>query len=164
MSPEERKKRLELYINSYAVLIEALEKFPVAMWTFKPGPAQWSIHEIIIHITDSEVNSYLRCRRFIAEPGKMVLGYDQDVWAQKLNYHSCSVKEALALFQLLRKTSYDIIKDLPPETWLNTVLHSENGLMNMDDWLTIYSDHVQGHIRQMERVYNLWKTTGIGYN
>ena len=118
---------------------------------------KWSIHEIIIHITDSEVNSYVRCRRFIAEPGSGVYGYDENKWAQALGYHHQSVDEALELFKLLRRSSYLLIKDLPDEIWHTaTVQHSENGLVHFEEWLTTYEEHIPVHIRQMERNYQAW--------
>ena len=47
-----------------------MKQFPKEMWDFKSELNPWSIHNIIVHITDSEANSYIRCRRFIAEPGQ----------------------------------------------------------------------------------------------
>ncbi|MCX6150988.1 MAG: DinB family protein [Ignavibacteriales bacterium] len=153
MTPEERKEKIESYGKAYDNLEEALKQFPKEMWKYKPSPAEWSIHEIIIHLADSEANSYTRCRRFIAEPGSGVLGYDQDLWANSLNYHNQSTDDALALFKYLRLMSYNLIKDLPQKVWANVVEHSENGLMTMDDWLKIYENHIPVHIAQMKRTY-----------
>jgi hypothetical protein len=34
-----------------------LRDFPKEMWQWKPAPDKWSIHEVIMHIADSEANS-----------------------------------------------------------------------------------------------------------
>ena len=156
MIKEERELKLESYGTANEKLISELSSLPKEMWQFKPSPAEWSIHEIIIHLADSEANSYIRCRRFIAEPGSMVMGYDQDLWANSLKYHNQSTEEALELFRLLRLMSYNLIKDLPEKTWANVVEHSENGIMTMDDWLDIYEKHIPAHIEQMKRIYAMW--------
>jgi len=39
------------------------------MWQYRPAPDRWTIHEIVVHIADSEANSYIRCRRCLAEKG-----------------------------------------------------------------------------------------------
>src|SRR4051812_20600866 len=109
MTPDERKKQLELYKAAPKLLNKAIALFPLSMWKYKPSEKQWSIHEIIIHITDSEANSYIRCRCFIAEPGKTIMAYDQDLWAVKLSYHQQSTNDALALFELLRNASANLI-------------------------------------------------------
>jgi len=157
VTQEERNEKIESYGNAYKNLIAALNELPKEMWQFKPSPAEWSIHEIIIHIADSETNSYIRCRRFIAEPGTMVMGYNQDLWASELNYHDQNIEDALELFRLLRLTTYKLIKSIPLQTWANIVEHSESGIITMNDWLNIYERHIPIHIAQMNRNFENWK-------
>jgi hypothetical protein len=156
MTPDERKTIIEAYHNSYQQLVSALTGFPREMWQFRPSPDRWTIHEIVVHITDSEVNSYVRCRRLLAEPGSTVLGYDENIWAQNLHYHQQSVDDALALFRLLRLASYQLIQEVQEPAWENRVYHSENGWMTLEDWLDTYSRHVQDHIAQMQLVFEDW--------
>lgn len=157
MTPQERKSKIRSYGKAYPELKKALRKFPKRMWKFKPAPDRWSIHEIIIHITDSEANSFVRCRRFIAEPGKTVLGYDEHEWSKVMAYHNQSTDIALDLFKHLRKSSYELIRKLPDSVWSNTVEHTERGTMNFDQWLETYEKHPYAHINQMEKVYEAWK-------
>jgi hypothetical protein len=157
MTPEERNPLIESYGGAYDQLHLAIQRFPVEMWQFRPAPDRWTIHEIIVHIADSEVNSYVRCRRFLAEPGSTVLGYDEGRWAHELKYHDQSPEDALELFRWLRKKTYLLVKDLPEPAWANKVNHSENGWMTLDDWLITYEDHIPAHIRQMQENYADWK-------
>jgi len=157
MTNSERNALIESYGNAHNILVESLTKFPKEMWQWKPAPEKWSIHEIIIHITDSEANSYVRCRRFIAEPGSGVYGYDENKWAKNLNYHLQNVEDSLALFKLLRKASYDLIRMVSEETWnTGTVHHSENGVVKFEEWLKTYEEHIPVHIRQMKRNLEAW--------
>ena len=126
------------------------------MWQFRPAPDRWTIHEILVHIADSEANSYIRCRRFLAEPGSVVLGYDEMKWAHDLHYHDQNPDDALELFRLLRHASYMLIKDLPETAWSRTVNHTENGVMTMDEWLATYERHIPDHIEQMQSNYADW--------
>ncbi len=153
----ERLQKIGSYGAAYEKLITVLPQFPRAMWQYRAAPDGWTIHEIIVHITDSEANSYVRCRRFIAEPGSTVMGYDETAWARRLDYHTQSPEAALALFKELRTASYQLIKALPETTWNNTVVHSESGVMTMDDWLDIYDRHIPDHIAQMQAVYAAWQ-------
>jgi hypothetical protein len=162
MPGEERTQKIESYGNAYTKLVEALKQFPQEMWSFKPTPDDWSVHEIVVHITDSEVNSYIRCRRFIVEPGKPLMAYDEKLWATVLDYHGQSTEDALGLFQWLRANTYKLIKTLPDSVWSNTVYHPENGTMTLDDWLDTYERHVPEHIEQMQRNYQAWaELTGV---
>jgi hypothetical protein len=157
MTTKERDAKIRSYGKAPAELNRALRKFPKKMWKFKPGPNRWSVHEIIIHLAESEANSFVRCRRFIAEPGSTVMGYDQDLWARKLDYHRQSTADALELFKYLRTCSYKLIKALPEETWSATVQHSESGTMKFERWLEVYEEHTHKHIRQMQVNLEAWK-------
>ena len=67
-----RRQQLESFGRAPALLSVALRQFPKKMWLYKPSADRWSIHEIILHLADSEASGYVRCRRFIAEPGSAV--------------------------------------------------------------------------------------------
>lgn len=156
MTPEERGKMIEAYGGAYTMLVHALAKFPREMWQYRPDPYTWSVHEIVVHIADSEANSYVRCRRLVAEPGSPVLGYDEVKWAVDLHYHQQSPEDALELFRWLRQKTYLLIRDLPETVWAHTVEHSEVGRMTMEDWLQTYTQHIPDHIRQMQSNYAQW--------
>jgi hypothetical protein len=159
MTPKERKSKIRSYGKAHAELKQALRKFPKRMWKYKPAPDRWSIHEIIVHMADSEANSYVRCRRFIAEPGKQVLGYDENGWSRVLDYHRQNTEIALELFKHLRKSSYELIKSLPDSVWSNVVEHTERGIMTFDQWLETYEKHTHSHISQIQKNYELWKAS-----
>lgn len=156
MTPEERNRKIASYGAAYSMLVSSIERFPQEMWQFRPAPDRWTIHEILVHLADSEANSYIRCRRFLAEPGSNVLGYDEGRWARDLHYHDQSTADALELFKWLRRKSYTLIQGLPETAWANTVDHSEIGLMTLDDWLDTYERHVPEHLEQMQANYEDW--------
>ncbi|MCH8309634.1 MAG: DinB family protein [Chloroflexi bacterium] len=113
MSPELRSKKIESYGDGHAALVKALKEFPKEMWRWRDPHGCWSIHELVVHITDSEANSYIRCRRFIAEPGESLMAYDENQWASALDYHTQDTDDALEMFKWLRRRSYTLITSLP---------------------------------------------------
>lgn len=157
MFAADRREMIESYGHTVDRLEGALRGFPREMWTYRPDEQDWTIHEILIHLADSEANGYLRCRRLIAEPGSDILGYDEAEWARRLNYHAQNPDDALALFRLMRRMTYELIRDLPESAWANTVVHSDTGRMSFDEWLEIYERHVPVHIAQMRAVYETWR-------
>lgn len=159
MITQDRAQKIESYGTAYTQLTEAIKQFPREMWHFKLSPDDWSIHETIVHITDSEANSFVRCRRFIAEPGEAVMAYDENRWMRALHYDTQSTEDAVELFKMLRLATYKLIKTLPDSVWSNTVYHPENGTMTLDDWLDVYERHIPEHVSQMQRNYEAWKNT-----
>ncbi len=153
----DRTQKIALYGRGHALLTDALARFPQEMWPYRSPVDPWTIHEIVLHITDSEANSYVRCRRFIAEPGQSLMAYDENQWAKTLHYHKLDVATAVALFKWLRQSTYELIQTLPEDVWQNQAYHPESGQMTLDDWLDTYTRHVPEHIAQMERIYAAWQ-------
>lgn len=158
MDKAERQEFIEKYRTAFEEFEAALSTIPKEAWLFKPAPKEWSVHQVIVHLADSETNSYLRARRLIAEPGQMLMAYDQDVWADNLEYHQQSPDDALALTRLVRKMTYGLIKDLPEQAWSNTAKHPEyDEPYSFEQWLRIYANHPRQHAKQITDNYEAWK-------
>ena len=159
MHAKERNEKLELYGRGYDLLKAALAQVPAEAMLFKPEPKEWSVHEVIIHIADSETNAALRARKLIVEPGGTLMGYDQDKWAVELNYHEHDLEDALEATRIARKTTYRLLKTVSEEIF-NThwIKHPEmEGQYTFDKWIDIYSRHIPGHIEQIQNNVALWK-------
>ena len=158
MQREERNEKIELYGKGYDLLIETLRDLPREMWTFKPAPKEWSVHEVLVHLADSESNAALRARKLIVEPGGTLMGYDQDQWAIELDYHDQSYEDALEIVRLVRKTTYELLKKQADEVFEHSVRHPEyDEPYTFDQWLDIYSAHIPGHIEQIRNNYRIWR-------
>ena len=86
MKPQERQEKIEQYGRGFGLLEAALAKVPREAWDFKPSPDDWSVHEILVHMGDSESMAALRARKLIVEPGSTLMGYEEAKWAGALNY------------------------------------------------------------------------------
>ena len=157
MTPELRAQKIESYARHHDLLIDSLSEFPREMWQFRDEHGCWSIHEHIVHITDSEANSYIRCRRLIAEQGEPLMAYDENQWATALDYHDQSTEDALELFKWLRHKSYTLIRNLPEPVWAHSSFHPENGETTLDDWLDTYERHVPEHLEYMRQNLAAWR-------
>jgi len=158
MDTQERNEKIELYGRGVDLLQATLKDIPREMWQFKPEPSEWSVHEILVHLADSETNAALRARKLIVEPGGSIMGYDQDQWAVTLNYHDQSWEDALETMRLVRKTTYALLKQQPEEVFTHTIKHPEyEDPYTFEKWLNIYSAHIPGHIEQIKNNYKIWR-------
>ena len=158
MNRKEINEKIELYGRGFELLTAALAEVPKEAWQFKPEPKEWSVHEIIIHLADSESNAALRARKLAVEPGGTLMGYDQDVWANELSYHNQNPDDALQFVKYARLTTYNWIKTLPDDVFTHTVKHPEyEDPYTFEMWLEIYSSHIPGHIEQIKNNVKLWR-------
>jgi len=155
----DRKSKIERYGDGYRLLAKALDDIPREAWKFKPSNHDWSIHETIIHLADSETNAAMRARLLAVQPGLSVMTYDQDKWAIELDYHKQDPDDALQMVKFARLTTYNLIKSLPENVFEHTVVHSEFPVpYSFDMWLAVYAEHIPAHIEQIMHNYHLWLT------
>lgn len=158
VSQATRKEAIELLAQGYDLVRAALGAVPQEAISFKPGPEKWSVHEVIVHLADSEANGFVRLRKIIAENGSAITVYDQDLWAQELHYVSTDMNSALELFKALREANTKLLKSTSEIVWAtHAVNHPERGSFTLDDWLRTYSNHVPNHVKQIERNMEAWK-------
>jgi uncharacterized damage-inducible protein DinB len=126
-----------------------------------PRPEKWSVIEIVIHMTDSELVGATRIRMSLAQPGRTFLGYDQDTWAKALDYQAYTGEEMstiLDLFERLRQTTYRLLAQTPAVAWQGRGgIHPEYGAITLRNLLELYGDHGERHIGQILTLRRLMK-------
>jgi hypothetical protein len=156
LSASERTAMIDRYEHGPALLKAALAKIPQPALQWRPAPGKWSAHEVIVHCADSETNSHGRIRTLLAEAQPMIQGYDQDRWAQQLDYHALPLEPALATVTAVRANTTALLRRLSEADWSKVGKHSESGTYSAEDWLRVYAEHLEIHTRQLERNLAAW--------
>jgi DinB superfamily len=146
------------YEMAPSLVVAALEGLDETQLHYVPKEGEWSIHEIVIHLADSETMGYWRLRKTLAEEGSILPVYDEAAWAQKLSYRTQERRLAIALFTNLRASTAALLRSLPTEAWERTSNHPEHGTINVYDLFTIYLQHGEIHLQQIERIKQIFLT------
>jgi DinB superfamily len=153
----EREERIAQYERGPRRLRGALALVPDAAVRWRPGANRWSVHEIVCHCADSEMNGAARIRYLMAQKEPVIVGYDQDEWARVLDYHALPLEPALHTIEAVRESTAVLLRRLPEAAWGREGKHSDSGRYTAHDWLRIYSDHLEKHSRQIERNLAAWQ-------
>jgi hypothetical protein len=123
-------------------------------------PDEWSVHEIIVHMADSESMSALRARKLIVEPGSTLMAYEEARWADALGYEEQSAEDALEIIRLARKSTYELLRGQPDEVFTHTVTHPEfpDSPYTFEQWLNIYARHIPDHTEQIQNNVKVWES------
>jgi hypothetical protein len=152
MNSDERSELIAIYRNGYREVVAALEGFNPDAFTAHPIEGKWSAAEIVHHLADSETTSGLRLRRLIVEEHPLIQGYDQDVYAARLNYNRRDLAPSLEAFRFARETTAQLFDFMSDEDWRREGTHSESGSYTAEDWLRIYAAHAHNHAAQIRRL------------
>lgn len=118
---------------------------------------KWSIRQVVCHLADAELVCGARFRSTIAEDNPTIIAYDQDAWAEKLNYRTRKFSQALESFRRLRDENYQLLKDLPDEAFARACHHSERGRLTLLDLLRLAAEHAENHARQIQLLRQQYK-------
>jgi uncharacterized damage-inducible protein DinB len=153
----ERAELLERFRRGPEVVAAALTGAAGAEVDFKPEPGVWSVRQIVAHLADSEIVGATRFRRTLAEENPTIQWYDEKAWAEKLDYAKRKYSASLETFRRTRGENYELLKDLPEDSWSRPCVHSREGPMDLHNLLRIYAEHAEKHAMQIRRVREAYR-------
>jgi hypothetical protein len=113
----------------------------------RPVPGKWSTLEVVCHLVDSEQAWVHRMKRVIAEERPLLIGYDESRFSSALGYQNRELEEELALLSGMRKQMAAILRALPAAALNRGGIHSERGLITLEQMVTIEAEHVPHHVK-----------------
>jgi hypothetical protein len=153
----EIEKLLERFRRGPEVMAAVLTGAAGAEVDFQPEPRQWSIRQIVAHVSDAEVAATFRFRRVIAEENPTLEAFDQDAWSARLDYARRKPSQSLETFRRLRQENYELLRGASPETFARTGNHTESGAVTLLDLVKELADHPESHAQQIRGVRDAYK-------
>ena len=113
----------------------------------RPIAGKWSTLEVVCHIADTEQFLADRMKRTIALPRPLLMGAEAPDYLEPLHYQDHDAAEELELITSTRRQMARSLKQLAPETWKRTAIHSETGLVTLRQLLLHAINHLRHHLR-----------------
>ena len=143
---------VEVLKHTPAVIAQFLESTPAQILTVPEAPGKWAIREVLAHLADSELVGGFRLRMILAHDRPQIIGYDQDLWADRLRYRDVDVRDALEQFTFLRRANMRLWQNLGAQDLARVGLHSERGEESLEHMRRLYAAHDVLHRQQLERI------------
>lgn len=151
MSRENRAELIRKYREGPALMAGVVAGLTEEELDRKPADGGFSAREVVHHTADSEITSAVRLRRLVAEDRPVIVGYDQDLFAERLHYPTRPVQPSLDAIRAARESTATILDSLSEDEWARAGTHSEMGEYSIDTWLEIYAAHCHDHVDQIRR-------------
>src|ERR1700679_1232170 len=88
----------------------------------------WTVRQVIHHVADSHMNSYIRFRLALTEEQPAVKGYAEKGWAKLHDSPTMPVEVSLQLLDSLHRRWVDMLNSMNGADFERTFHHSEKGL------------------------------------
>jgi len=123
------------------------------------APGKWTVQQLLVHLADCEMVYLWRTCRALAEPGSSCAGFDQDAWANELNYVSRPLTISRDLFFGARNQLVYFLESHEDGALERRFVHSEVGVLTLRKGLTGFARHTEHHLDQIgaAREGRVWK-------
>ncbi len=142
-------EQIDAYLAGPAGLRRAVADLSPQQLQARPVAGKWSTLEVVCHLVDSEQAWCHRLKRVIAEERPLLIGYDESRFTASLDYHQHELDEELSLLESMRRQMAAILRRLPDDAWSRTGVHSERGLITLQEMLQAEVDHVPHHVKHI---------------
>jgi DinB superfamily len=115
-------------------------------------PGKWSIAMVLRHLADTDVVWGWRMRLILAQDRPPITGFDQDLWADRLDYANTDPNESLETFAVLRRDNLRLIERATPEDLQRVGVHAERGEESAGYLVRLYAGHDLMHLNQIDRI------------
>ncbi|HET9250112.1 MAG TPA: DinB family protein [Actinomycetota bacterium] len=118
----------------------------------RPAHREWSVVGCLGHAVDAEVVSAARYRWILAHDDPPLIGYDQDLWADRLHGDAREdPEELLRLFEPLRVANLALWARSSDEDRARIGIHAERGPESFDLLFRMIAGHDRFHLAQARR-------------
>jgi hypothetical protein len=154
ITPELRAEWLDEVANTPANLRALVSPMNEQMLATPYRPGGWTVRQVIHHVADSHMNSYVRYRLALTEDEPTIKPYEEHLWAELSDAKSGDIAWSLTLLESLHARWVMLMRSLTEEQWKRTFWHPALGLVTLEKNLALYAWHGRHHAGHVALVGN----------
>ncbi|MCX2679593.1 bacillithiol transferase BstA [Galbibacter sp. EGI 63066] len=106
----------------------------------------WTVRQVIHHLADSHINSYIRFKWALTEDKPLIKAYFEDRWALLEDGKNADIDLSLNLIESLHKRWTEMLKNLTDEQLKRSFVHPKSGAeISLDKLISLYDWHCRHH-------------------
>jgi hypothetical protein len=110
----------------------------------------WTIRQIVHHVADSHVHSYIRFKWTLAEDNPTIKAYEEADWVVLPDAQHGEIAPALGLLQGIHQKWTQVLKTMNQSSFERTFVHPQSGeTVSLWSALNYYPWHIRHHTGQI---------------
>ncbi len=106
----------------------------------------WTVRQVIHHLPDSHINSYVRFKLALTEDNPKIRTYEEHLCAELKDTFETPIEISLNLLEALHQRWSILLKSLTEEQFSRTFQHPEWGNITLNKTLALYAWHSKHHL------------------
>jgi hypothetical protein len=115
-------------------------------------PAGWTVRQLVHHVADSHINSYVRFRLALTEQMPLIKPYDEKAWAELADARTAPVELSLRLLESIHGRWIILLRSMTDQDFLRKYRHPEMGESSLDAVLPLYAWHSRHHLAHINNL------------
>ena len=115
----------------------------------------WTVRQVVHHVPDSHVNSYIRFRFALTEHEPTIKPYDENLWADLIDAKSAPVEPSLKLLEGLHHRWVMLLRSLSEAEVQRKFTHPDIGTITVDQYISSYAWHGKHHVAHITALREL---------
>jgi DinB superfamily len=145
-TPQQQEAFLEDIARTPVNMRAAIRRLTETQLDTPYRPDGWTVRQVVHHVPDSHLNSYVRFKLALTEDDPTIKPYAEDRWAELADTSATPVDVSLTLLDSLHDRWVRLLRALTPAQWQRTYRHPELGPMTLEKTLAIYAWHGKHHV------------------
>jgi uncharacterized damage-inducible protein DinB len=146
LTPDQRRQFIDAIAEVPERMREAVHGLSPERLDTPYRPGGWTVRQVVHHVPDSHMNSYIRFKLGVTEDEPTIKTYDESLWAELADAKSKPIEPSLALLENLHARWVIFLRSLGPAEWARKVRHPEWGAISLDELLSQYAWHGRHHV------------------
>lgn len=111
----------------------------------------WTIRQVVHHVPDSHLNSYIRFRWALTEDQPTIKAYYEDRWAELPDASSAPIEPSLQLLEAVHQRWLLLLRAMDDQAYSRTLVHPHTQrTIRLDEMLALYSWHGKHHVAHIQ--------------
>lgn len=106
----------------------------------------WTVRQVVHHIPDSHLNSYVRFKMALTEEEPTIKPYDEAAWSELEDVRTTPLETSLTLLDVLHRRWVVLLRSLKDADFARAFRHPEMGLVSLEKNVALYAWHGRHHI------------------
>jgi hypothetical protein len=149
VSPVERLAYLERVAAAPVKLRMVVSDLSAEQLDTRYRDGGWTVRQVIHHVPDSHMNSYVRFKLALTETEPTIKPYDEGGWASLGDTPSTPVETSLCLLECLHERWVNLMRSMSEAEWARTFRHPALGLITLEKNLALYAWHGDHHVEHI---------------
>jgi uncharacterized damage-inducible protein DinB len=146
LTDEQRNRCLDVIEQTPQQMRAAVAGLDEAQLDTPYRPGGWTVRQVVHHVPESHLNSYVRFKLAVTENEPTIKPYFEDRWAELDDARQAPIELSLDLLEALHRRWLWFLRSLKPEHYQRTFNHPEMGIVSVDKNIALYAWHGQHHV------------------